>query len=71
MMKKTAIALSVAALACGAQAAEVFKNADTAIEVNVDMQFYNVNVTDVGKPPSARQLHSKVLAPNFSSRPAR
>lgn len=46
MMKKTAIALSVAALACGAQAAEVFKNADTAIEVNVDMQFYNVNVTE-------------------------
>lgn len=46
MMKKTAIALGIAALACGAQAAEVFKNADTAIEVNVDMQFYNLNITE-------------------------
>jgi predicted porin len=46
MMKKTAIALGIAALACGAQAAEVFKNADTSVEVNVDMQFYNVNVTE-------------------------
>jgi len=45
-MKKTAIALGIAALACGAQAAEVFKNADTSVEVNVDMQFYNVNVTE-------------------------
>ena len=46
MMKKTAIALGIAALACGAQAAEVFKNADTAIEVNVDLQFYNLNIVD-------------------------
>jgi len=46
MMKKTAIALGIAALGFGAQAAEVFKNADTAIEVNADLQFYNLNVVD-------------------------
>ena len=46
MMKKTAIALGIAAMACGAQAAEVFKNADTAIEVNLDLQFYNLNVVE-------------------------
>ena len=46
MMKKTAIALGIAAMACGAQAIEVFKNADTAIEINVDMQFSNLNVID-------------------------
>ena len=46
MMKKTAIALGIAALACGAQAAEVFKNADTAIEINLDLQFGAVNVVD-------------------------
>jgi hypothetical protein len=46
MMKKTAIALGIAALACGAQAAEVFKNADTAIEVNADLQFYNVSLVE-------------------------
>ena len=46
MMKKTAIALSVAALACGAQAAEVFKNADTAVEINLDLNFYNLNIVD-------------------------
>jgi hypothetical protein len=47
MMKKTAIALGIAALACGAQAAEVFKNADTAVEINLDLQFYNLNLVDV------------------------
>lgn len=46
MMKKTAIALGIAALACGAQAAEVFKNADTAIEVNADLQFYNLSTVE-------------------------
>jgi len=46
MMKKTAIALGIAALACGAQAAEVFKNADTAVEVNVELYFYNLNIVD-------------------------
>jgi predicted porin len=46
MMKKTAIALGIASMAFGAQAIEVFKNADTAIEVNVDMQFYNLNITE-------------------------
>ena len=46
MMKKTAIALGIAALACGAQAAEVFKNADTAIEVNADLQFFNLNLVE-------------------------
>ena len=46
MMKKTAIALGIAAMAFGAQAAEVFKNADTSVEVNVDLQFYNLNIVD-------------------------
>jgi len=46
MMKKTAIALGIAAMAFGAQAAEVFKNADTAIEVNLDLQFSNLNIVD-------------------------
>lgn len=46
MMKKTAIALGIAALACGAQAAEVFKNADTAVEVNAELYFYNLNIVD-------------------------
>jgi len=46
MMKKTAIALGIAALGFGAQAAEVFKNADTAVEVNVELYFYNLNIVD-------------------------
>ena len=46
MMKKTAIALGIAALGFGAQAAEVFKNADTAIEINLDLQFSNLNIVD-------------------------
>ena len=56
MMKKTAIALSVAALACAAQAAEVFKNADTAVEVNVDLQFYNFNVVDTANAMARNYL---------------
>ena len=56
MMKKTAIALSVAALACGAQAAEVFKNADTAIEVNIDLYFYNYNVVDTANAQARNYL---------------
>jgi hypothetical protein len=46
MMKKTASALGIAALACGAQAAEVFKNADTAVEINLDLNFYALNIND-------------------------
>ena len=46
MMKKTAIALGIAALGFGAQAAEVFKNDDTSVEVNIDLQFYNFNVVE-------------------------
>jgi len=45
-MKKTAIALGIAALTCGAQAAEVFKNADTAVEINLDLSFYALNIND-------------------------
>jgi hypothetical protein len=56
MMKKTAIALGIAALTCGAQAAEVFKNADTAIEVNVDLQFYNFNVVDTANAMARNYL---------------
>jgi len=56
MMKKTAIALGIAALACGAQAAEVFKNADTAIEVNIDLQFYNFNVVDTANAQARNYL---------------
>ena len=56
MMKKTAIALGIAALACGAQAAEVFKNADTAIEVNLDLQFYNFNVVDTASAQARNYL---------------
>ena len=56
MMKKTAIALGLAALACGAQAAEVFKNADTAIEVNIDLQFYNFNVVDTASAQARNYL---------------
>jgi hypothetical protein len=56
MMKKTAIALGIAALACGAQAAEVFKNADTAIEVNLDLQFYNFNVVDTANAQARNYL---------------
>jgi len=59
MMKKTAIALGIAALACGAQAAEVFKNADTAIEVNLDLQFYNVNVTESASSSADNYLQAK------------
>jgi len=56
MMKKTAIALGIAALACGAQAAEVFKNADTAIEVNADLQFYNLTVVDLANAQARNYL---------------
>ena len=52
MMKKTAIALGIAALACGAQAAEVFKNDDTAVEVNVELYFYNLNIVDTASAMS-------------------
>jgi len=45
-MKKTAIALGIASMAFGAQAAEVFKNADTTVEVNLDLQFYNSNIVE-------------------------
>ena len=56
MMKKTAIALGIAALACGAQAAEVFKNADTAIEINLDLQFYNLNIVDTANAQARNYL---------------
>ena len=56
MMKKTAIALGIAALACGAQAAEVFKNADTSIELNLDLQFYNFNVVDTANAQARNYL---------------
>jgi predicted porin len=56
MMKKTAIALGIASMAFGAQAAEVFKNADTAIEVNVDLQFYNLGLTDVANAQQRNYL---------------
>jgi len=46
MMKKTAIALGIASMAFGAQAIEVFKNADTAVEINIDMQFYNQSLVE-------------------------
>ena len=46
MMKKTAIALGIASMAFGAQAVEVFKNADTAVEINLDLNFYNLNIVD-------------------------
>lgn len=56
MLKKTAISLGIAALACGAQAAEVFKNADTAIEVNADLQFYNLNIVDTANAQARNYL---------------
>jgi len=56
MMKKTAIALGIAALACGVQAAEVFKNADTSIELNLDLQFYNFNVVDTANAQARNYL---------------
>lgn len=56
MMKKTAIALGIAALACGVQAAEVFKNADTAVELNLDLQFYNINVVDTASAQARNYL---------------
>jgi len=59
MMKKTAIALGIAALACGAQAAEVFKNADTAIEVNLDLQFYNSNIVESASSSADNYLRAK------------
>jgi len=59
MMKKTAIALGIAALACGAQAAEVFKNADTTVEVNLDLQFYNSNITESASASSDNYLRAK------------
>ena len=52
MMKKTAIALGISALAFGAQAAEVFKNDDTAVEVNVELYFYNLNIVDTASAMS-------------------
>ena len=57
MMKKTAIALGIAALACGAQAAEVFKNADTAVEINLDLQFSNLNVVDTANAQARNYLN--------------
>jgi hypothetical protein len=59
MMKKTAIALGIAAMACGAQAAEVFKNADTAIEVNIDLQFYNFTVVDTASAMARNYLYGR------------
>ena len=56
MMKKTAIALGIAALGFGAQAAEVFKNADTSIEMNLDLQFYNFNVVDTANAQARNYL---------------
>ena len=56
MMKKTAVALGIASMAFGAQAVEVFKNADTAIEVNVDLQFYNLGLTDVANAQQRNYL---------------
>jgi hypothetical protein len=57
MMKKTAIALGIAALGFGAQAAEVFKNADTAIEINLDLQFSNLNVVDTANAQARNYLN--------------
>jgi len=57
MMKKTAIALGIAALACGAQAAEVFKNADTAIEINLDLQFSNLNIVDTANAQARNYIN--------------
>jgi len=56
MMKKTGIALGIAALACGAQAAEVFKNADTAVEINLDLNFYNLNIVDTASAQARNYL---------------
>jgi len=58
MMKKTAIALGIAALACGAQAAEVFKNADTAVSVNFDLQPYMMNLQESATATSRTYLLS-------------
>jgi predicted porin len=56
MMKKTAIALGIAALTCGAQAAEVFKNADTAVEINLDLNFYALNINDTASAQARNYL---------------
>ena len=57
MMKKTAIALGIAALGFGAQAAEVFKNADTAVEINLDLQFSNLNIVDTANAQARNYLN--------------
>ena len=77
MMKKTAIALGIASMAFGAQAIEVFKNADTAVEINIDMQFQHINVVDSTTNAQARnyvegggtQLQfktSKIITPDLT-----
>ena len=67
MMKKTAIALGIAALACGAQAAEVFKNADTAVEINLDLQFYNLNVVDTANAQARNYLQGSGTQVQFKA----
>ena len=74
MMKKTAIALGIAAMACGAQAADLISTADNKLELNVDVAAYyqsrtsttaGVNTTQLtGKGMNQIQLRNTKTLPN-------
>ena len=73
-MKKTAIALSIAAMAFGAQAADLISTADNKLELNVDVAAYyqsrtsttaGVNTTQLtGKGMNQIQLRNTKTLPN-------
>ena len=74
MMKKTAIALGIAAMAFGAQAADLISTADNKLELNVDVAAYyqsrtsttaGVNTTQLmGKGMNQIQLRNTKTLPN-------